>query len=621
MLTRLRRCRSLCGPQPAGMCLVVVVGMVLVVPGWGAAEAGNRMIDAWAGVQQQVAAEDAEGLVTELQQLEEVVDELAIERVTPFAEAMTARAATSSPEVAGELLTGAQRLDPVLPSPAFLLARLDWIRGDYLGSVVNTARGTVNLIRHGPTRWALLTSLVPWIAVTLGVVIAVVIVLQVLTTLRRVAFDAYQLGQRLFGRANAIVFAVVLVSLPLFAGLGPTWLLVYLFGLTWVYVDRSQRWWPPAILAVLLLVSPSLRLWTWMLATPTGLAPRVEVLFDQRQLDFGALQEFVSLEENFGRSEAYHVVAGELHRMHGNRDGARLQFEKAVVANPNSLISRVALAALALEEGNVSIAIQRLDEVITINQNVALAHFNLATAYDQIRRFQQGDAARDRARELGGMDLSAIAVPGREPRIAFPRLGSSWVEQVVREAPSDIAPILTGERDTGSLWRILLDPIALVALFGLIFGGAALFALERWHPPARQCSKCGKLFSAKAGTSESTVYCSQCVSVFLKRDVVSIEQQTAKMRQVHRWEFLARWWRRLASVVVPGGYHMVNQRGGIGLLWTFLVWFPLVGALVWVPLYVRYLAPDAPVSVLQWTLGLTGAALWVVSAVSYLGRR
>ncbi len=82
----------------------------------------------------------------------------------------------------------------------------------------------------------------------------------------------------------------------------------------------------------------------------------------------------------------------------------------------------------------------------------------------------------------------------------------------------------------------------------------------RAFPPAHECTKCGKLYELESGFGESTVYCSQCVSVFQKRDVVSIEQQTAKLGQIKTWE---RWtallrrlvdsWSRAAAICWTAG--------------------------------------------------------------------
>lgn len=609
------RCRARCA-----VVVRVALPLILLV---GASPVGamNQLVESWHDVQQAAALADPNAMAESLETLESVSAEFGLVRVTPFAQALADRASAADPELAEQMLRGAMRLDPNLPSPRFLAGRLAWSEGQYLASAKHAVVGWFNVLRHEPTRRATMLSLVPWILLTLGVSAAVVVLLQTLHTSRRIIFDAYQLGLKVFGRSNALVFAVVVVLLPLFAGLGPVWLIVYLFAMSWTYLERAQRWWPPVALVVLLAVTPVFELWTRILATPQGLASRVESMLELRQADFGALQEFVGLDDRFASSEAYHAVAGELYRMHGDRDAARVQFEKALVASDRSLVPRLALAALALEDGNVSFAIQRLNEVVEINQNVALAHFNLATAYDQIRRFEEGDVARNRARDLGGADLNGLAVAGRERRIAFPKLDGAWVDQVVEDAPEDLRPLLSGGIGGLVSWRRLAAPLSWAAAFGLVFGAVVLALRAKWLPPGRQCTKCGKMFGLKEGMGDSTVYCSQCVSVFLKRDVVSIEQQTAKMRQVHRWNLQARWWRHVVSAVVPGGYHLLTGRGGFALAWTAVVWLPLVGALIWARLYLSHALPAAPVGVVEVGLLVLGVGMWLASAVSFSGRR
>jgi hypothetical protein len=106
------------------------------------------------------------------------------------------------------------------------------------------------------------------------------------------------------------------------------------------------------------------------------------------------------------------------------------------------------------------------------------------------------------------------------------------------------------------------------------------------YPPSKECSKCGKVYRLETGFGESTVHCSQCVSVFMKREVVSIEQQTAKMNQIRRWEAWTLLLRRITGFLIPGGQSMLDGQVIRGFLTGFLAWFFLLGALVLVPLFV-----------------------------------
>jgi hypothetical protein len=83
------------------------------------------------------------------------------------------------------------------------------------------------------------------------------------------------------------------------------------------------------------------------------------------------------------------------------------------------------------------------------------------------------------------------------------------------------------------------------------------------------------------------------VSVFLKRDVVSIEGQTAKLKHIRSWERLSVLGRRLAGLVFPGIPYYFGGRVVRGVLFSFVTFFLLTGALVWVPRVLPLIEPLA----------------------------
>jgi hypothetical protein len=153
-------------------------------------------------------------------------------------------------------------------------------------------------------------------------------------------------------------------------------------------------------------------------------------------------------------------------------------------------------------------------------------------------------------------------------------------------------------------------------------GVAALELRRRFFGTASICHRCGKIFCARCKTSsESASYCSQCISVFLKRDVVSIEQQSAKLQQIRRWEVFSAVTRRLTSALLPGSGPLF-----VGAMWqgfglSFLAWLLLTGALVWLPLFVRSAQPYAVVVPIQLLLMAGFIMLWLSSVVTAWHRR
>ena len=166
-------------------------------------------------------------------------------------------------------------------------------------------------------------------------------------------------------------------------------------------------------------------------------------------------------------------------------------------------------------------------------------------------------------------------------------------------------------------------PVYLPSSFviGAFSGLGILFLRVRFFGPARECTKCGKLYRLEAGFGESSVYCSQCVSVFQKRDDVSIEQQTAKLGQIKRWERWTGFLRRVSGFLVPGSHNFLRDRVIRGVVVGFVAWFCLTGALAWVPLFLHQIEPLMPLSIVQIGLLSVFAMIVLHSGVSAWNRR
>lgn len=596
---------------------VVSVCFLMMVAGVCIVEA-NPLFDAWGGVQNSLSVDQDESLEVGLQRLLAAKKDLGLRRVTPLAEALTDASVDRPGPVGNLLLESAKRLDPLLPAPRFMMGRRAWESGQRVKALGEFANGAVNMMRLPSVRRSVISSSIPWVLMTLGLSVVAAVVVQVVVFFRLISADAYILGLRLFSRINALIFASVVVTLPLFAGLGPVWVLFYLFALIWIYMALPQRIAAGLSMIVIAVTVPLLGLWHQACLVSTPLQERIIEVLSERKADFVTLREFIELESEFEGVATYHVIAGELLRLHGDREIGRLEFERAAMVSPNAVLPRLFLGAYALEDRDPWRALELLSEAVEMDDRGALGHYNLAIALDLTRRFEEGDAERARARALATGPLESLGFPGQEDRVLFPRLGSGIVEGLASQA-SATALIALDNRVNG---RGLLDgatvpPLSLAALVGLLVGVGMLAVRKRWYGPAQECVKCGKVFRPE----DKSVYCEQCVSVFLKRNAVSIEQQTAKVAQVRRWELISGLVTRGIGVAVPGGRQIVGGRVGLGVLLTFLVWFPLVGATAWVPLFLQTIEPALPVVGLQVGLVIAGLVGWTFLALSAWGRR
>jgi tetratricopeptide (TPR) repeat protein len=453
-----------------------------------------------------------------------------------------------------------------------------------------------------------------------GAIIALMLVLTV-RHLRGMVFDARDLGGRIFQPANAWVFAIVLILLPLFAALGPVWLVVYLFVMSWIYLGPALRIWAVLACLLLALAVPTLAWVEHDVLRTRNLATRLSVMLDERHADFSTLREFSELGEELEDVADYHRILGELLRMHGEPSLAKVEFQKATLLDPNDSQPLIFVANLALEEGNTKRAIQHFTQALGIEAQNAFAYHNLSLAFDLSRRFQEGDEARARARAIAGREVAQEGLRGLDPRVRYPRLGSEDVRWFVEGLSPDQRVLAKGAPLSLDPVKRFASPFSLIFIVGALVGLALLFARLKWFPAAKECGKCGKVYRLESGYGESTMYCSQCVSVFMKRDVVSIEQQTAKMDQIRRWEGWTSWLRRLIGFSIPGSQSLLDGRVVRGFLTGVLASFFLTGSLVWIPLFVPRIDPLAATRPLEIVLLVLFGLTALHSGISAWNRR
>ncbi|MCJ7753688.1 MAG: hypothetical protein MUP13_03915 [Thermoanaerobaculales bacterium] len=591
---------------------LVLFGMILVASIAPVVEAG--LLDTWQEVQENLAAGDAGAAEQSIQILQEQAAELEVWRMPAFAAALVSWA-ESNPGAAGEaMVRAARQLDPNYPSIYFLEAKWFRGRGATMDAIKSYVAGWKALLIYEPTRRDVVAMFLLWTTFSVAISFLVMMVAVTMRHLRAMAHDARELGGVLFRPANAWVFTFVVLLLPVFAGLGPLWLLVYLFCASWIYLSNPLRIWAALACLMLIFLVPML---SWvqnrLLQMPT-LADRVSVMLDERMIDYSTLRDVVDLEPTFSETYPFHMILGELFRMHGEPGLAKTQFQKAGVADPEDVRARIFIANLALEEGDAQRAVQLLSTALEADAQNAYIYHNLSLAFDLIRRFEEGDVARRRAREFKGGTSAENGLRGLDPRIRFPRLGQADVASLAADLEIQESPIGSDQLPPMNQPQHLLAPLSLVFAIGIVFGAGMLILRQRSFPPGKECTKCGKVYRLESGFGESSVFCPQCVSVFHKRDVVSIEQQTSKLKSIRNWERLTIMGRRLGGLMFPGSPNYLSERVVRGVVFSLVTWFLITGALVWIPTFLPMIEPLADFKQLQIGLSVLAGLMVLRSA-------
>jgi len=596
----------------------LVLGALLVVPGAG----GTTLNEGWARVQEALEAGDAEALELGAEQFAALAKDLGVRRSTPYSRALLSWSENEGGPLAQAAARWAERLDPDSPDVSFHQARVDWDRRSYLAAARAYLRGCFLLSKSWSSRRLILISAIPLFLLALAGALVVGIVFQTVRFLPELFHDGWELGRLLFSRNNAIVFAAVVVLLPVFAGLGPLWLLAWLFVLCWSYLGTKDRITAGVFWLLALALVPLNEVWLHRGLRPAGApAEAVSMILEQRA-DPAVVRELNDLGSAFDGSSSYHLVMAAVFRMHGEQLGAREHFQKAALLDDKDPRPLIFLGNLSFDDGNPLGAIEFYLKAAARDPKNPMVFYNLSKAYDRTYRFEEADRMQRKARKLnGGRDIGPGTV-GLGDGLLQPSLGWGDLHRMRQEVGPDAwAAAGLAPRDLDAR-QLSLRPIPLAIFCTGLLGVLLVFARGRWMWKSTACARCGKVFCPRCKTAtESEAYCSQCISVFLKRDTVAIEQHVVKVEQIRRREVIENLGRRLVAVVVPGSGEVLLGRWISGVLSTFLVLLFVLGAMLWLPVFILRVEPELSVLPVQLVLAGLAAAVWLRSIVVSWARR
>jgi len=160
--------------------------------------------------------------------------------------------------------------------------------------------------------------------------------------------------------------------------------------------------------------------------------------------------------------------------------------------------------------------------------------------------------------------------------------------------------------------RTFFHPLAVASMLALVVAIGGYLVRERTVGFATACVKCGRPFCRYCKLSqESQSYCTQCVNIFLKKDMVAVDAQLAKRRQLRRFHLARRIERRVTDVLLPGLGLALGGRPVIGFPLMAVAATCLAIALLWLP---RFIAP-ALLHVSLWPVELAAGLGWLACAV------
>jgi tetratricopeptide (TPR) repeat protein len=520
-------------------------------------------------------------------------------------------------EKAREVLAMAGRLAPEFMPLYFANASLVMKKNfwDLLGAAQEISKGLTSVKRSFTLQSWVAVNLFAIVSAGLALFFAVFILALVMRNAGRMSHDISELLPMRMAPVARKILGWILFFLPVLVGLPVWWWLIAAGMLLWPYVTRVPR----AVLLLAALYLLSLPWQTRILSSFLSMhrQPFLERVVSVREghwdrSDYLALEQ---MSQERGASPLALASMGLAAKRLGDFEKAESIYRQALEVSPNDPALWNNLGNLSLIRRQVDEAILHYEKAVQLKPNLFSPRYNLSLAYRDKFLFPQGEQESRKAAEIDSQaDAYYTSIAGehfnRYTVDELPSLREVW-KQALEENKWQKAT-------ADHLWMLsmLLFPMESwpFAVGAIVILGLGLWAYRSSLGTAEKCERCGRPYCPRCRGSRSGMLCTQCHSIFVRKEGVEARIRVKKMADIKRGQQIRAFRRVVFAVLLPGGGHLSAGRYGWG------VFFFLPAALVFARLLLVkniYPSPWHLQLVSGWGFAAGAAALfglwWVVS--------
>jgi len=375
-------------------------------------------------------------------------------------------------------LAAAELLDAKRPETSFAAAAVHRLDGDWASYAGRTIQGYTRALVKPLQRRLWAHNSVLWLVTT--VMLAGCAFVAILMLVRGPALfgSLLKVARQYLPVPVAIGAIIVLLLWPVALSTGVLAVALNWSILLWAYCQRAERWVLAALFLLFGLAPIILDEQQHQIAvelSPVARAAESARFGQLRGTLFGDLHRLALL---LPESSAVTQLMADQHRRLGQCDQAKELYQRVVAVETNNAAAWVDYGSCYLVRGEYEQAIEHYRRAISIDQEVAEGHFNLALAYSELYRFAESGLALARAQKI---DSSKVALWLDEtPQRGFAEAGGGLLR--IKEIRQDLRKTLILEDTLLAMSSPLKDYISLpFALVGILLAVLAARIMPLSH--------------------------------------------------------------------------------------------------------------------------------------------
>ncbi len=398
----------------------------------------------------------------------------------------------------------------------------------------------------------------------------------------KIKHDIYELFESKYNQISILILSLGLIFLPIALGLNWFWILAYFLIIIFGYAKPLER----AIIIFLIVIQ--------IIALPifyhnldklyASFSPIIQssIALGGREISYRYIPD-IEIILGFVEEPDLIFLLGNLYEASGDSINAIAAYKKAIAIDPTHGMSYIGLANQYFWQQNYSAALSEYLNAQKYLPFSPLLYYNLSKAYYQNNEYNKGEEALNAGMAINSRQISKF-ISSNPPRGIVPLYLSpnqAWdlVKKINKKGLLKEKGIRGHENNLSSKFGIFHPytiAFSLCLFLSIIFH---LYRKKNWGY-AGVCTKCGRCFCKKCKrASESQIYCTQCIHIYIKKDGVSLDTKVKKMKEVKRFLKQEHYLKKVFNLIIPGfGYLMEDKKlkGFMILLLFFVLLFYLI---------------------------------------------
>jgi tetratricopeptide (TPR) repeat protein len=478
--------------------------------------------------------------------------------------------------------------DAVASRIGFLLRRRDFASALAL---LPDAAGA--LLQTREARFALISSLALWGTVAFSAATLAAVLVLLWRSGPRLTHDLTEAATRRLGAGAGLPFVLLVLALPLGAGLGPYWLVLWWAVIVFPYVAPRERVCLCAGL-VLMALAPALSAWIGRENIIRRSPLYVAAVDLEEQREDGAAEDGLRQASSvFGEDPDVWFLLGMYAQRAGDSPRAIESYDRAVAADAKDYRALVNRGNVRFEEGDYAQAIRDYTAAVERNPRAAEALYNLSVARGESYDFQGQARAIAEARAISESSVddwsSRLTLSRVVPAAYSVERARQHIERWNAQPKSRRLPGHLPERG-------LLATARSPATIGPLVALALALGWAWWRGrkgTAGECVRCGRPYCAACKRyGDPALFCTPCVRLEIRKEEPGIQAHVEQTREAQRRVAARDRACRILSVPLPGTHAFFSERPVRGFAALFGFFFALAAAAIgWSFFEIRPLAP------------------------------